>query len=123
MAPITGNFTVNVKAGTPPPPDFDVEPQEGAEPQETEGVAVADDLVCHVTGGTPPYNFTLGGALPPGVALDEKTNPDGSVDVVLSGTPEAGSAGDYDFSVTVNDSSPQTAGASATARRKIQVSR
>ncbi len=50
------------------------------------------------TGGTPPYDWSIAGALPPGLALA------GSL---IAGTPSAG--GSYSFSVQVTDAAGQTA--------------
>jgi len=53
------------------------------------------------TGGTEPYTWSIDGDLPDGLELD----PD---DGKISGTPEAGSEGDYTFTIQVEDDSAQT---------------
>lgn len=121
MASVTGSFSVNVKPGVVPPPALALNPSTGALPDETEGVAlpVAGDLVAQVSGGVPPYTFAITG-LPAGVnAAENPPNADGSVDIVLEGTPAAGSASGspYTVGVVVTDAGP----AAASARRPLSV--
>lgn len=57
-------------------------------------VATAYSQPLQVTGGLPPYNFSVTGELPPGLALNSATG-------VISGTPTT--PGTYSFSVGVSD--------------------
>lgn len=74
-------------------------------PDESEGVAMTD-FDIKASGGTGPYTFNVGGALPAGVeALSD------NVDTLrITGTPATGSAtggdgaGNYDFTVQAVDS-------------------
>lgn len=124
MSQVTGNFTVNVKTSAPPPTPLTLTPADpagtvgtgstpatGALPDETEGVADAGDLVATVSGGTGPYTFSNITGVPPGMALNENLNADGSSSVVISGTPDAGDAATAPFTVgfTVTDSAGTTA--------------
>jgi hypothetical protein len=62
-----------------------------------EGVSYEEDI--YVTGGTPPYTFSLAsGSLPSGLSLD-------SDDGIISGTPDEGTAGTYNITIGVTDSS------------------
>jgi hypothetical protein len=69
-------------------------------PQGTEGTSYSQTI--SVSGGTSPYTWEISsGTLPNGLTLK-------STNGRLSGTPKAGSAGTYYFTVTVtDDSSPQ----------------
>lgn len=58
-------------------------------------VAAPYSQALQVTGGLPPYTFSVVGELPPGLALDSATG-------VVSGTPTT--PGTYSFSVGVSDS-------------------
>src|SRR5882672_1053552 len=101
VAQVTGSFSVNVKAAAAA---LALNPNSGALPDETEGVAVADKVAV-VSGGTPPYTYDITG-LPAGVAAVENDNGDGTFTVALSGAPAAGSAAGspYTVAVTVTDS-------------------
>ncbi|MCS4295177.1 hypothetical protein M2375_003419 [Comamonas sp. BIGb0152] len=61
-------------------------------------VAAAYSQTLQVTGGLPPYTFSVTGELPPGLALDSATG-------VVSGTPTT--PGTYSFSVMAMDSAVQ----------------
>jgi Putative Ig domain len=68
-------------------------------PTGAEGDAYQQGLVA--SGGVQPYTWTVdSGALPPGLTL--------STGGVLSGTPPAGSAGSYSFTLRVTDSQTPT---------------
>ncbi len=67
-------------------------------------VGVAYSSGFAVTGGTPPYTFTIiSGSLPPGLSLNSSTG-------AITGTPTA--AGTYNFTAQVVDSQSSTATAS-----------
>lgn len=126
MTQVIGNFSVQVTAGTPPPPNPPtIVPSTGALPSEVEGVAVDSTPFAHVSGGVPPYTFQVAG-LPAGVNANETVNADGSSDISLSGTPAIGDAtggdgaGNYAVVIAVNDSAP-VAAAAATAKRVLNV--
>ncbi len=69
-------------------------------------VGSAYNVQLGVIGGTPPYNFTSTGNLPPGILLGPAT---GGGQAEISGTPVA--SGTYNFTVKVTDSSnPQESG-------------
>lgn len=61
-------------------------------------VAVAYSQALQVTGGLPPYTFSVTGELPPGLSLDTASG-------VVSGTPTT--PGTYSFSVMAMDSAVQ----------------
>ncbi|WP_312807738.1 Ig domain-containing protein [Comamonas sp.] len=61
-------------------------------------VAAAYSQPLKVTGGLPPYTFSVTGELPPGLALDTATG-------IISGTPTT--TGTYSFSVMAMDSAVQ----------------
>jgi len=61
-------------------------------------VAAAYSQALQVTGGLPPYTFSVNGELPPGLALDTATG-------VIAGTPTT--PGTYSFSVMAMDSAVQ----------------
>lgn len=61
-------------------------------------VAAAYSQPLQVTGGLPPYTFSVTGELPPGLALDTATG-------IISGTPTT--TGTYGFSVMAMDSAVQ----------------
>jgi hypothetical protein len=118
VAQVTGSFSVNVKAATPPPNPLTLNPTSGALPDEIEGVAVSD-VVAVVSGGTPPYTYDITG-LPAGVSAVENDNGDGSFTVALSGSPNTGDAAGspYTVAVAVTDSA---AAATARATRSLNV--
>ena len=69
-------------------------------------VGSAYNLQIGIVGGTPPYNFTSTGSLPPGITLGPST---GGGQAQLSGTPVA--SGTYTFTVKATDaSSPEQTG-------------
>ena len=116
MSTVTGSFSVNVKAAAAA---LTLNPNSGALPDETEGVAVADKVAV-VSGGTPPYTYNITG-LPTGVAAVENDNGDGTFTVALSGAPAASSAGGSPYTVAVTVTDSATA-AMATASRPLTVS-
>jgi hypothetical protein len=61
-------------------------------------VAAAYSQALQVTGGLPPYTFSVTGELPPGLSLDTASG-------VVSGTPTT--PGTYSFSVMAMDSAVQ----------------
>ena len=84
---------------------------------QTVGVADPGQELFTVSGGTPPYNFSVAsGAIPNGDSLSSVTNADGSETVSIEGTPT--SAGASTFAVTVSDS----AGAAKTVTAKKTIS-
>ena len=123
MSEITGSFSLNVKPGSANA--LALVPTSGSLPQETEGVAVAGDLIAKVSGGVPPYTYDIEG-LPAGMSATEIDNGDGSFSVEATGTPAAGAstggdgAGNYTVSVDVKDSATAAA---ASARRPLTVTR
>ena len=66
-------------------------------PNGTVGVAYSQKLLA--SGGTPPYTWSAGAGLPPGISV--------GADGTVSGTPA--SAGDFRFTVTVTDTNTATA--------------
>jgi hypothetical protein len=119
MTQVSGSFSVKVSAAAPPPAQLAITPSSGALPDETEGVAIVSDAVAKVTGGVPPYTYSVTG-LPAGVNAVETVNADGSADVTLSGTPSPGDAAlsPYTVSVVVTDSATAAA---ARATRTLNV--
>jgi hypothetical protein len=101
MDQATGTFTTTVLPGAPPPA-LTMTPQGGALPTETQGTQILDP-VCTISGGVPPYTFSISaGALPPGTQLVSTDNPaEGTTVVSLEGTPTT--PGDYSFDLTVTD--------------------
>lgn len=84
---------------------------------ETVGVADPGQVVVSVSGGQPPYNFSLSsGSLPDGDSLSSTINADGSETVTLEGTPTT--AGDVSFGLLIADSAGATA--NVTAKKSIQ---
>jgi len=80
----------------PPPPPPQIDPTQP--PGATVGAPYSTQIV--VSGGTPPYTYSVPpGFLPPGLTLDTTTG-------VISGTPT--SVGTYNFTVTVTDSANVT---------------
>jgi hypothetical protein len=74
-------------------------------PAGTVGSAYSQTLT--VTGGTPPYNWSvISGSLPAGLTLNSSTG-------VLSGTPSV--PGNSEFTIRVSDSSQPTAGTTTSA--------
>lgn len=98
---ITATFTVVVKPTTS---DLKVDPNGGNLPDETQGTAIAGDPVCKISGGTPPYSLQVTqGQVPPGCAITtEPPADDGSVQVLIEGTPAQ--SGAFSFGLTVSDS-------------------
>ena len=104
MATVTGSFSVTVNPGGPPPSPLALTPPGGSLPAETVG-SPTTDKVATVSGGKPPYTFSLAsGALPDGTSLTQTTNPDGSVDISMAGTPT--NPGSFSFGLQVSDSTP-----------------
>ncbi|WP_246726238.1 putative Ig domain-containing protein, partial [Rhizobium lusitanum] len=97
-APATVNVTVNARG-------LVLAPAGGALPDATINTRYATAI--RSSGGLPGYHFSIGGALPPGLAL----NPFGDIE----GTPTI--VGTYNFSVTATD----TADLSATGNYSITV--
>ena len=118
MSQATASFTVTVKAGAVNPPV--IVPATGNLPDEQEGVAVTGDKLATVSGGVPPYNYQFSGQ-PEGMAFAEKDNGDGSFDLLIKGTPNAGDAAGspYTINVVVTDS----ASPSQSAVRSLNVVR
>ncbi len=86
-----GNFTITIAQGEAP-----TITTASPLPNATPGTPYS--VVLEVTGGTPPYAWSVepgAGSLPPGLTLNTTTG-------ALSGTPTA--AGDYTFAVRVTDS-------------------
>ncbi len=117
MSEVTGSFSLNVKG--PVGPALALNPTSGALPDETEGTPVVDDVVANVSGGTKPYTVGVAG-LPSGVTATELDQPDGSVNIVLEGTPAGGSASGSPYTVAVDVTDSATA-AAASARRPLTV--
>lgn len=82
---------------------------------ETVGVPDPGQTLFTVSGGTPPYSFSISSPTQPplGDSLESVVNADGSETVLLAGTPSV--AGDSSFSIDVSDS------AVVAARRTIGV--
>jgi hypothetical protein len=115
----TAVFTVSVQEEQQ---GLTLTPDGGALPQETVGTPVSD-LVTVVSGGEPPYTFSItDGATPDGVELNSETNADGTETITLDGTPTT--AGDFSFTLDVEDSStpPQKASVKAAVKSKKPVS-
>src|SRR5450759_475105 len=67
-------------------------------------VGAAYSATCTVTGGTPPYNWSItGGVLPGGLTLSATTGSS----VTISGNPTA--SGPYSYTITVSDTTTPTA--------------
>lgn len=86
----------------------------------TEGVEV-DQPLCKVQGGTGPYDYEFDGQ-PEGVSFLENSNADGSVTIMVTGTPQVGDAaamppGGYEIALTVTDSAVPAA--TASTRRRV----
>jgi hypothetical protein len=130
MSTVTGTFTVSVAPaiGPPPPPALAINPASGSLPGEVEGTAIAAGVVATVSGGVPPYSYTITGQ-PAGVTFSEVPSADGiagDADVVIAGTPAAGDStggdgkGNYNVSIVVTDSaSPAAASKLNVAVRKL----
>jgi hypothetical protein len=109
----SASFTVTVAPGAQP---VTITPNGGNLPGETQGVA-ADDQFCVVSGGKGPYTLSVSaGALPPGMALEQSPNSDGSVNVFIVGTPTQ--SGAFSFVLTATDSTGAVASVSRTAVAK-----
>jgi hypothetical protein len=112
MSKVQGNFTVTVQPSTEPNP-LVMTPQGGNLPGETQGVAIAGDPVCVVSGGTAPYEFSVtAGTLPPGLALISQPQPDGSEQIAIAGTPTQ--SGAFSFTLEVTDAAGATASTTVT---------
>lgn len=127
---ITVTFTVNVNAGAANPlvvkdagGNVLADGSSVALVDETVGVADAGQVVCDISGGQPPYNFSVAsGAVPDGLQLNATTNPDGSETVTLSGTPTTASTpGTPDeFALQISDSATPPAISTAKVKRAIR---
>lgn len=74
---------------------------------QTVGVADPGQVLFTVSGGAPPYTFSVSaGAIPDGDTLSSTVNPDTSETVTIEGTPTT--AGASTFDVTVADSAGAT---------------
>jgi hypothetical protein len=122
MASETINFAVTVSAAanqltlTDPNGNVLTDGESVTLPDLAVGTAANEELFV-VSGGTAPYNFSVGsGAVPDGTSLNSTVNADNTETVTLEGTPTT--AQTSDFSITVTDS----AGASTklTAKKKIR---
>ncbi len=122
MAGETLNFAVSVKEAAQSLKVVDADGNVLADGDSVtlkdETVGVADEQTLFtVSGGTPPYSFSLAsGSLPDGDSLQSTENADGSETVTLEGTPTT--AGDSTFAVAVSDS----AGSSVTLSAKKKIS-
>ncbi|SFN33582.1 Ig-like domain-containing protein [Dokdonella immobilis] len=86
-------------------------PGSGALPLGLAGQAYGPVTIA-ASGGTAPYQFSVSGALPPGLTLDQATG-------AISGTPT--SLGDYAFDITVTDSSVGSGPLQATGSFTISI--
>lgn len=114
MSQLAGTYTITI---APAATALTLTPPSGPLTNGTVGAAL-DDVVTVVSGGMPPYNFSItNGAIPDGLSLSSEVNPDNSETVSLSGTPTT--AGDSSFELTVTDSAATPASVKATVKRKI----
>lgn len=115
MTTQNANFTVTVK---PAAAALTITPNGGNLNSETVGVADPGDKVCNISGGTPPYQFSVSqGSLPPGMGLTAEQNADGvSTDIFIEGTPTQ--SGAFSFQLSVSDA----AGATASTQSRVPVS-
>lgn len=112
---VTATFQMNVTGGNAAA--LSLTPNGGNLADAAVGIAVQDELVTTVSGGQAPYEFAVtNGALPDGLELNAVQNPDGSVNVVLDGTPTTAGSSVFDLSVT------DASGAVATASLKRKIS-
>jgi hypothetical protein len=125
MSGQTNTFTVSVKAQTTPP--LVVKDAAGNELADGESVALPDetvgtlvnDVVANVSGGKPPYTFSIAaGAVPSGTDLNSTTEADGSETVSIEGTPDT--AEDASFDLAIADSSTPAKTAKVKAKNKIK---
>jgi uncharacterized protein (TIGR03437 family) len=93
----------------PPPPTLTCTPAAG--PNQ---VGTAYSSSCSVTGGTPPYSFSISaGALPAGLILNPSSG-------AIGGTPTTGGA--YSYTINVNDSGTPVQSATQSYSGKIRSS-
>ena len=118
MNQATATFTVTVKASTAPGV-ITITPATGNLPDETEGVATTDQvaIVSVDKNVVLPLNYNFTGQ-PAGVTFSETDNGDGTFTIKTAGTPSAGDAAGspYTINLTVTDSAPTAAKASANVR-------
>jgi len=127
MAEETINFSITVNPATPALVVVDGNGNplaNGAQvtlQPETVGVDDPGQTLFTVSGGVPPYSYTVAGTVPAGDSISSVQNTNGSETVEISGTPTT--AGSDTFSVTVSDSAGQSVtvgtGAVAAARKHI----
>jgi hypothetical protein len=112
MSQVTaGPFTLNVQPAAVAPNPIGFSTSSGPLPQETEGKAVAGDLVTTISGGTPPYTVSAPTGVPAGMSLSATPSADGkSSAITIDGTPAVGDStggdgkGNYSIGFTVTDS-------------------